>query len=384
MLEPLGRSQVLAYLTRLSSKYQFTIISFEKQQDLLNVSEVFKLKAECAEYGIDWQPKRYHKSPRLLATLWDMSVLLFSTFKLSKGAGIELVHCRSYIPAMAAWLVGKFTKVPFVFDMRALWPEEMVDAKRLKRNSLMHKTLNYLEHRLITDSMHIVSLTQAAVPYLRKKYPGVAISKYSVIPTCVDLSRFNGNYQEKRQSIGTMGTVVSGWYHLDWLANTLVLAREIFDDTNIKIITKDRPHIIINEFEKVGLQKNSISIVACSANEVQAMLQQLKFAILFFTSGVSKLGSAPTRMAEFLACGIPILGNQGVGDMASIIKKYNVGVVVQDGSQSALKEALVNMKQLLNDPELEKRCKETAKAIFSADIGAQSYSQIYYRVVNGL
>ena len=42
-------------------------------------------------------------------------------------------------------------------------------------------------------------------------------------------------------------------------------------------------------------------------------------------------------MAEFLACGVPVIGNRGVGDMDGIIEKYDIGVVVEnDSSESFL------------------------------------------------
>ena len=48
---------------------------------------------------------------------------------------ISIIHARSYIPATAALLVNIITRVPFIFDMRALWPEELIAAGRLKRES---------------------------------------------------------------------------------------------------------------------------------------------------------------------------------------------------------------------------------------------------------
>lgn len=387
LLEPLGRSQVLAYLSRLAGTYQFTIISFEKSTDFANASEVEKLRKECESFNIDWQPKIYHQKPRLLATLWDMFILFFSCVNITKKKNIELVHCRSYIPAIAAWLVGKFTKTPFVFDMRALWPEEMVDAGRLKRSSFIFKTLNYIEGKLLKRSSAIVSLTEAAIPYLLKKYPDISREKFNVIPTCVDLSRFINTEQMKPMNqekliIGTMGTVVSGWYYLDWLANTCKLSASVFSEPIFKIITKDDQNIIRSQFDTEIFFNGNLEITSSAPENIQKNIQSLSFAILYFTSGISKIGSAPTRMAEFLACGIPILGNRGVGDMADIIEQYNIGVVVENGSDDSLMKGLLSMKKLLKDPLLEQRCKNAAETIFSADIGADSYGRIYQSLIS--
>lgn len=379
MLEPLGRSQVLAYLSRLASNYEFTIISFEKKQDFVNEDEVAKLKAECKKFGINWQPKTYHKNPKVISTLWDMLVLFYTTYLLSRGGKADIVHCRSYITGAIGMLSGFVTNVPFVFDMRALLPEELIDAKRIQKDSFLHKTICLFERLLLKRSAVIISLTEAAIPHLINQYEFLIENKFTVIPTCVDLSRFGNCTLEnnKKPSVGTMGTLISGWYHVDWLAETLKASDDVFEISAYKIITKDDSVIVKNELAKYGFTSDILTIKSSSLDDVESNIKNLLFGILYFTSGTSKLGSAPTRMAEFLACGIPILGNRGVGDMAAIIEKYNIGIVIESGDKQEIIKGLKNMKILLEDNDLKKRCKQAAKEIFSADMGAKKYNDVY-------
>ncbi|MFS1909689.1 glycosyltransferase [Vibrio sp. 10N.286.48.B7] len=379
LLEPLGRSQVLSYLSRLSKNYSITLVTFEKKHDFTNRDEVEKLKLECDKYGINWQPRLYHHRPRLVAKVLDLMLLVWDVWRLSSKNDVKLIHCRSYLTSIAAWLVGKVTKVPFVFDMRALLPEELIDAGRLKRNSFVYRGINYFERKLLNDADSVVSLTSAAIPYLLNKYPFLKQDKFTVIPTCVDLRRFENysNIENNKTIIGTMGSVVSGWYHLDWLINTLKLSEDIFANPTFKIITKDSPKVINELSESLSFDSNKLSIYSCSSEDIQNNIKGMLFGVLYFTSGVSKIGSAPTRMAEFLACGIPILGNSGVGDMDTIIKKYNIGVVVDGHSDDSFIKALHDMKALLTDPLLESRCKQVANEMFSADKGAAKYHEVY-------
>ena len=379
LLEPLGQSQILAYLKRLSSDHQYTLVTFEKRSDLADQEKVEQLKNECRQHGILWLPKQYHNKPRMLATLWDLWVLLYSTWYLSRGNQVELVHCRSYIPAMAAWLSGKLTGVPFVFDMRALWLDEMIDANRLVRNSITHKILRWIERRLLQDSAQIVSLTQAAVGYLVANNKQLQANKFTVIPTCVDLTRFTGSkaVNSNEITIGTMGTVIGGWYKLDWFFRTLQLSVPVFNQPSFKVITKDDQDKLTVMAGEYGL--GSIEVKSSLPVDIQDNIQNITFAILYFTSGVSKIGSAPTRMAEFLACGIPVLANRGVGDMADLVEQYGIGVVLEDGSEAAITAALVQMQDLLADPDYPQRCKNAAMELFSADVGASKYRAVYQR-----
>jgi glycosyltransferase involved in cell wall biosynthesis len=390
LLEPLGRSQILAYLSRLSNEYQFTIVSFEKDSDFTDMNTVESLQKECETLGINWQPKIYHHKPRLLATLYDLLVLFYFTWSFSRGDRAQAVHCRSYIPAIAAWFVGKFTKVPFIFDMRALWPEEMIEAGRLERNSLVHRTLQWLELKLLKDAAHVVSLTQAAVNYLQSEVPELSNQEFSVITTCVDLDNFNfeqpAGKSEKLgapdsisaiNEIGTMGTVISGWYYLDWLFTSFQCELKINPNASFKIVTRDSKEQLMKLANEYDIPEALLEIRSSAPQSIAENIKDMKAGLLFFTPGISKLGSAPTRMGEFLACGIPIIGNRGVGDMADLIERYNVGVVIENGEVTSIEKALKQLDELIGDEDLTSRCRLAAEEYFSADKGAESYRKIY-------
>ena len=69
MLEPLGQSQVLAYLRHLASNRTIHLISFEKREDWSNMVERERLTRDIAAAGISWHPIRYHKRPTVLALI---------------------------------------------------------------------------------------------------------------------------------------------------------------------------------------------------------------------------------------------------------------------------------------------------------------------------
>ena len=107
------------------------------------------------------------------------------------------------------------------------------------------------------------------------------------------------------------------------------------------------------------------------------MLQAIDVAAFFVTPSFSKLAMAPTKLGEFLAMGIPCITNSGLGDTAEILVSHGVGVVVPDTSASELKRGAGNLLELLRDPSLSKRCRETARSCFSLEGGAQAYDRIY-------
>ena len=80
---------------------------------------------------------------------------------------------------------------------------------------------------------------------------------------------------------------------------------------------------------------------------------------------------------EALACGRPIVANGEVGDVAEIIQRYDVGVIVGGPSPSAMNAAYKELEKLLEDPDLSVRCRRAAEEWFSLDKGIAAYNKLY-------
>jgi glycosyltransferase involved in cell wall biosynthesis len=382
LLEPLGKSQILSYLKRLSEDYSITLVTFEKESDFELKDNVKALKILCDEFGINWQPRLYHKNPRLLATLWDIWILLLDTVRFSSD--VELIHCRNYIPAIAAWFVGLFTRVPFVFDMRALWIEELIEAKSIKRYSIYHKLISWFEVKLLKHASQVVTLTEAVIPHLVGKYVWLDTTKFTVIPTCVDLDKFSVvSFTEKKKflTVGTMGTVVSGRYQLNSMIRLFSALEKRWPKLTFKIVTKDNEDVIKNVCRVNGFNCEKLTIFPSDPADIAENIADLDLAVVLFTPGLSTLGSSPTRIGEFLACGIPVVVNTDVGDTANIVSNYGVGVVLKENEDIEI--LLDKIDQLVNDSDIEKRCRQLSESVLSADVGAKQYSNVYKKVING-
>src|SRR5205823_2000873 len=74
MLEPLGRSQVLSYLFRLSDAgFHFVIVSLEREQDI-SAANVSRLSRELRGHDIEWRWNRFQQGGARLAArnLWSL------------------------------------------------------------------------------------------------------------------------------------------------------------------------------------------------------------------------------------------------------------------------------------------------------------------------
>src|SRR5690554_2883912 len=330
LLEPLGQSQVFAYLRGLSRNHSITLITYEKPEDWADSARMARARADCEAHGIRWLPQRFRARPKLVAPALSMLRMVWLVRREVKRNGVQLIHARSYIPAAVALVVNRLTRVPFIFDMRALWPEELITAGRLRRGSVIHRAIVGAERACLRRSAAVVSLTHAAVEHLRQEYPDeLRDQRVAVIPTCADLERFvPAASAPENKVIGCLGTVLSGWFKVDWLASFIATAAARDPALRFEITTRDDPDQVAAAIGGGLEEQERLSVAPSPSEQVHDVIQGQMASVMFFADGLGKLGSSPTRMGEILGCGLPVVANDGVGDVARIIQQYRAGVLV--------------------------------------------------------
>ncbi len=384
LLEPLGQSQVFSYLRGLSLEHRITLITYEKDDDWADRPRVAKLRAECDGLGIRWLPQRFRAQPKLIAPAFSMVRMVWLVAREVQRQRVRLIHARSYIPAAVALVVSRLTGVPFLFDMRALWPEELIVAGRLRRGSMLHKAMVTAERACLRHAGGVVSLTQVAAEHLRRLYPrDLAAQIMVVIPTCADLDRFIPASQASSQRvIGCLGTVLSGWFRLDWLAKFLAVAAKRDPELHFELTTRDDSGEVRAALGVDADLRTRLRIASCPSEKVHEVLQGQMASVMFYAGGeISELGRSPTRMAEILGCGLPVVANEGVGDVTQIIRAHRVGVLVRGPSESEMNAAWDELEQLLKDPDLAVRCRRAAEECFSLNAGTAAYLELYKQIL---
>src|SRR4029077_3793502 len=107
-------------------------------------------------------------------------------------------------------------------------------------------------------------------------------------------------------------------------------------------------------------------------------------ALFFFIRPIpSKRASCPTKFAEALASGLPVICNRGIGDLDDIVEREGVGVLVEGFSESDYASAAGRLRRLLQDPGLSDRCRRLAESRYSVDLGVNTYRKLYDEIVTG-
>jgi glycosyltransferase involved in cell wall biosynthesis len=340
-----------------------------------------RARAECERHGICWLPQRFRARPRILAPALGMIRMAWLVWREVRAGRAGMIHARSYIPAAVALVVHKLTGVPFIFDMRALWPEELITAGRLRRGSVMHRAIVWMERACLRDAAAVVSLTQAAVAHLKRAYPEeLEGRRIEVIPTCADLGRFTPASTPRRGPAvhGCIGTILSGWFRTDWLAAWMTSVAALDPDARFEIVTRDDAERVREALDPANELAGRLSVGPRLSDEMPDAVRGHDLSVMFYAGGeVSELGRAPTRLAEVLGCGLPVVANEGVGDVADIVRKHNVGVIVGGASKDQMEAAFKALQTLMQDPELPLRCRKAAEEVFSLEAGTAAYARLY-------
>jgi glycosyltransferase involved in cell wall biosynthesis len=383
MLEPVGQSQVLAYLKKLSKFNQLYLISFEKSNDLKNTSELLRIERELSDVGIRWYTLRYHKWPSSLATAFDIFCAIIIGLYLVKRYKINIIHARSYVPALAAVIIKSFIGTKYLFDMRGFWADEKVDGGLWKSTSLLFKLTKKFEKIFLLSADHVVTLTNAAVneiqkfPYLKEHFLPI-----TVIPTCVDLTRFTPNFNKesyRSTRVFTLGYVgsVGTYYMFDEVINCFKKLQLLRPNIHFLILNRGQHCYIRQRLSAAGISENKVEILSVNHKEMPSQIKRMDAGIFFIKPVYSKQASAPTKLAEFLGCGIPCLSNSGVGDMSDLLEGEEIGVAIKSFDMETLSLDLKRFLSLVDNPYTSSQCIEVARRFFSLDIGVERYREIY-------
>lgn len=384
VLEPLGESQVVAYIEALADTYAIHLISFEKPDDAARQDRMRQVADRLRTAGIVWHPRRYHKRPKILSTLWDMMTAMLLAIRLTRRHDVRLLHARSILCAAMLYPAKVVGGARFLVDIRGFWADERVDGGLIRAGGPVYRVLKVIEKAMLRRADHVVTLTQASVPVLRNDLRlGQTTAPITVIPTCADVDLFapEPSATDKRPlTIGYVGQIGT-WYMLDEMLALFAAIQRHRPDARLLVVNKNQQDVIRDAVARANIDPQAVEIVAATRAAMPAQIRRMDAGLALIRPFFSKIASAPTKLAEYLGCGVPVVGNAGCGDMARIIEEDAVGIAMPDTRPETIEAATVALLECLRDPALSERCVAAARRHFALADGAMRYRAIYRSLI---
>jgi len=392
MTDALGRSQVLPYLQGLSAEgHQIHIISCEKKQATRKErDEVWSIMKSG---NIRWSPLAFSTRPPWVSKMIDVIKIKRKARQLHKKYQFEIVHCRSYIAALAGLELKLKYGVKFVFDMRGFWANERIEGDMwdLKNPvyAFMYKYFKKKESEFFSAADAVISLTYNGKGVIKDMFGSSVESKTSVIPCCVDTEFFSAanistkDKNELRVSLGIaeddfvlsyLGSVGT-WYMTDEMLLFFEKLLKHKPNARFLFISGDEPHQILSKAQILNIDTSRITIARATRSQVPLYLSLSAISIFFIRPVFSKKASSPTKQAEILSMGIPLICNTGIGDTDTIFSDEKAGLVLHGFSDKEFQRAILKIDDLLKlDPA---QIREKAMQNFNLEDGVKTYEFVY-------
>jgi glycosyltransferase involved in cell wall biosynthesis len=362
--EPLGRSQVVAYVERLAADFDIRLLSFEKEtRPASDIAE----RLESA--GVEWIPLHYHRRPPVASTAYDIGRGARTLARLLRSRPADILHARSYVPMELVSRTPGSSASHLLFDIRGFWADERVEGG-IWRKGALYRFAKRRERSFFRRADAVVTLTRASIPVIEEWEANGRIP-IEVIPTCTDVDGFSETRPRAAGPRAVWVGSLSTWYRFDLAVRFARLA-----GLPLAVFTRE------TELAR-SLAPDAEVVRSLHPDEVAGTLHAGDIGLTLVSAGFSRIASAPTRLPEYLAAGMPVAVSPGVGDMADIVHENGVGVAIESDSDSALTEAAALLSRLAADPEVRERCREVARRLFDVSEGARRYANLYERLAVG-
>jgi len=398
MLDPLGQSQVIPYLKELSKLgVRFTLLSYERAAAFSSEGQqrCRTLREELSQFNIEWHHLRYHQHPSLPATAYDVAAGIRFASRLIKRDKIDLIHARAHIPAIIALALKRRFGIKMIFDVRGLMAEEYIDAGHWRQGSIATRLTKTCERRALANADGVVTLTERIWPIINQ-WEGLRGRDvaHEVVPCCADLKLFRFSDEARAQRrrelnledrfVVVYSGSIDGWYLTADMANFFLTFRRQRPDAHFLWLTPMRHDRIKSLMQERGLNERDYSVVAVAPHDVPSYLSASDAGVAFIKNCFSKLASSPTKYAEYLGCGLPLIINAGIGDSDMLVNHESAGVLIQNLTEAEYAGAAATIEQLAgNDGERRDRSRELAERLFDVRrIGVERYARLYQRVLD--
>ncbi len=282
-------------------------------------------------------------------------ILNYASFMISAPLGVlSLPPCDViYVwhppltVGVAAWLISRVRRVPFIYDVQDIWPESVV-LSGLLQDGWIIRLISKLERFVYRRAHHILVVTAGARDNLVAK--GVPPDKISVMPHWVDENLFiqkdRAAERKLRQELGWenrfvvmfagnlglvqgLETVISAAEKLEGNGNVLIaLVGEGADKARLQeLVRNQRLQHIVKFIPQQPKEKMPVLMAASDALLVHLKRSPLSNYVI------------PTKTLAYLAAGRPILMAME-GAAAQLVKEAQAGIVILPENPSELARAI--------------------------------------------
>lgn len=310
------------------------------------------------------------------------SAIIQGTAKVGKP-DIIIATSPQFFVGIAGYIISRFKNTPFVFEVRDLWPESIVQLGLL-RNKLLIRFLEYIEIFLYRKAKHIIGVADSTIDILTSR--SISRDKISIIKNGVDLDLFNNSIEQEKAKI-----------------------KHNFQDKFVVsyIGTLGLSHALDTVLESAKLLKDKVQLVFLLVGEgaekenLKEQVQRANLANIIFQDQINKQQLPeyyalsdlvlvtlralplfekviPSKLFEIMAMARPIVLSVS-GEARKLVEKADAGIFVQPENAIELAEKIMYLKQ---NPEKRQRLGINGKHYVKQHFDRNKLADNYLKILN--
>jgi len=319
---------------------------------------------------------------RILAYFSFMfSSVIQSNNKIGKP-DLVIASSPPYTVGISGMIIGKLKKIPFVFEVRDLWPESIIQLGQVK-NKLLIKILEYIELMMYKNAALIVGISDPFVDFISSK--GIERENIKIVKNGVNLELFKPkekNVELKNSLHLNDKFVVSyfGTFGLSQGLETILRTAEILkDESNIHFLLigngADRGKLLALKNE---LKLDNVTILKPISKEELVDYYSISDLMLVPLRKLSLFDSAlPSKMFEIMAMGKPIIHTVD-GEARKLLERENVGKYVEAENYKELANTILAAR---NDHEWQTEASKNGRRLVEEKFNRNDLASVYLRIL---
>ena len=342
-----------------------------------------------------WLPVKYSNNMNFIQRIYSFIVYCIYAYIIGRklNYGLVLASSTPLTVAIPGIFLSKIRKVPFILEVRDLWPAIPIKL-RIIRNVLLIKLSQYLERISYRLSDKIIALSYGMRDGIINT--GINKSKITVIPNGSDIELFNINSKSDigfidqtdwlntdRDIIIYTGAIgkINGLSYMAFMAEEMIKLNPnvlfcIIGDG----VEKDKVNLLA---KKLGIMNNNFYMVPKMSKKKLPQILSISTVLTSFVINEKILwNNSANKFFDGLAAGKPLMINYG-GWQADLLNEYDAGIVVSPDDPIIGAKKLNNLlsdKQRLQN--MGQAGLELAKTVFNRNELYKSFENVLLEVSN--
>ena len=295
----------------------------------------------------------------------------------------------THTPLTAGWAgaaLGRHFGMPFVFEVRDLWPEALVNVGAL-HNPVAIGLMRRAARRIYRDANHIIALSPGIKQGIVQA--GIDEEKITVIPNASDLDLFRPDLDgaASREKLGLGKRFAAIYFGAMGMANGL---EYVVKAATILTERKNKDIVIVlhgdggrrRKLEEMARRSKLANVVfsdlVSDKDQIARIVAGCDVCLTIYRAAKEQTWS-PNKMFDSLAAGKPVVINVG-GWLGETVERNECGIRVDPVRPETLADTLV---KLANEPNLCKRMGANARALAEREFDRNRLAAQFEEVLVG-